>query len=172
MTTVYGDANGFVGYCEARGYELDGTLSPSPPDEINQALLRASEYIDGRYRGQFSGTKSGGRAQEREWPRQDATDASGEAIDYVEIPDEIIRATYEAAIREAQAPGSLLPDYVQTERVTSERVGSLAVTYADSAVMSAGDTYPVIGTIDNILAPLLVAPTSAKTRLFGEATRI
>lgn len=170
MAEYYGTPNGFVEYCEARGYEIDGTLSPSPSEEIEQALLRASMYIDGKYRGRFSGTKAGGRSQSREWPRQDATDNSGEEIDYTEIPIEVEQATYEAAFREAQSPGYLIPDYVQTERITSERVGPLGVSYADTQVMSAADTYPVIGVIDGILAPLLT--TSKSSNLFGESTRI
>jgi hypothetical protein len=170
MANYYGTPNDFVEYCEERGYPIDGTLSPSPSEEIEQALLRASMYIDGKYRGRFYGTKAGGRSQFREWPRSDAQDASGEAIDYTEIPIEIEQATYEAAFREAQSPGYLLPDYVQTERVTSERVGPLAVSYADNQVLSAGDTYPVIGVIDGILAPLLKA--SSQSNLFGTSERI
>ncbi len=171
MTTFYGTANAFVEYCDERGYELDGTLSPSPSEEIDQALLRGSMYIDGKYRSRFSGTKSGGRNQDREWPRQDAVDASGEALDYAEVPIEVEQATYEAAFREASLPGSLMPDYVQTERVTSERVGPLSVSYADSQVMKAEDTYPVIGIIDAILAPLLVT-TGTQSGLFGQSARL
>lgn len=170
-TTFYGNAADFVAYCEERGYEVDGLASPSPSEEIDQALLRASEYIDGRYRSSFSGTKAAGRSQDREWPRSDATDAAGETIDYVEIPTEIERATYEAAFRELQVPGSLLPDYVQAERVQSERVGSLAVTYASSGSLRPEDTYPVIAPIDMILAPL-IGSNSTRSNLFGQTTRI
>lgn len=171
-TTVYGTAEGFVEYCEERAYPIDGLASPSPSTEIDAALLRGSEYIDGKYRSSFSGTKAGGRSQDREWPRSDATDAAGETIDYTEVPREVEWATYEAALRELQVPGSLLPDYVQSERVTSERVGPLAVSYANSASQQASDTYPVIGIIDRILAPLLATTSSGTSRLFGQVERI
>ena len=41
------------------------------------ALLRAAVWLDSTYRFRFTGRKTGGRAQEREWPRTDATDAGG-----------------------------------------------------------------------------------------------
>jgi hypothetical protein len=170
MADYYGNAADFVAYCAARAYPLDGLASPSPSEDIDAALLVASEYIDNVYRSRFSGTKAAGRSQEREWPRADATDAAGEEIDYTEVPVEIERATYEAAFRHLENPGSLMPDYVAAERVSSERVGSLAVTYATSVNLKASDAWPIIGTIEGILAPLIGALTP--TSLFGEATRI
>lgn len=167
----YGNANDFVIYCEARGYEIDGIVSPSPSEDIDRGLLVASEYIDGKYRAAFPGSKTGGRSQVREWPRTGAADQDGNELPDDEVPVEIINATYEATYRQIKTPGSLTPDYVASERIQSERVGSLAVTYATSIVMSADDTYPVILTIDMILAPLL-GSTSNGSRLFGQSTRI
>ena len=169
MSDFYGDAATFVEYCDARGYAVDGLASPSPSEEIDQALTRASEYIDGRYRSRFPGKRAQGRSQAREWPRIDAFDAAGEPIGEYELPIEVLNATYEAAFRELENPGSLLPDYVASERIESERVGPLAVTYATSTIMRASDAWPVIGTIENILAPLIGSEASG---LFGQSTRI
>lgn len=169
MADFYGNADDYIEYGEARGYEVEA-LSPSPSDAIDQYLLVASEYIDAMYRGSFTGSKTGGRSQVREWPRTDATDTDDNAIDSDEIPIEIINATYEAAYREQQDPGSLMPDYVAAERVVSETVGPISTTYARSGVLKASDTWPTIGKIEGILAPLLgsVRPSS----LFGTSTRI
>lgn len=167
MSDIYGNAGGYAEYCEARGYPVEA----SPDDPINQALLIASTYIDGRYRSSFSGKKVGGRAQVREWPREGATDASGEVIPDDEIPIEVIQATYEAARRQIENPGSLTPDYVASERTQSEKVGDLAVTYASSGYMSAADVYPVIADIDMILAPL-IGNGNVANNLFGEAVHI
>lgn len=163
----YGTEEGFVAYVEAMGYDI----ATSPSEEIVSGLLRGSVYIDGKYRGRFSGWKTGGRSQEREWPRTGATDTAGEEIADDEVPVEIERATYEAAFRELENPGSLMPDYVASERVESEKVGSLAVSYATSITMSAADAQPVIGMIDGILAPLIGGGASG-SQLFGESTRI
>lgn len=107
------------------------------------ALVRGSDYIDQRYRqrlpsGQwvslFSGQKSGGRGQYREWPRDGAVDYYGEPVPDGVIPDEVKYAAIEAALREGTNPGSLLPDYDPTTAqgaITKERVGPIAVEYAD-----------------------------------------
>ena len=164
----YGSVDGFFLYCERMGYNI-GDLEPSPSDSVEAILLRGSTYIDGKYRPQFNGKRTDGRAQDREWPRTDATDADGTAIPSDEVPVEIERATYEAALREHDNPGSLVPDYLATERVKSETVGPLSVTYADATERSAADAWPVIGVIDMILAPLLGETQEAF--YFGEVTR-
>lgn len=129
-----------------------------------EALTRASDYIDGRYRYQvagcwksmFPGTKTGGRAQEREWPRAGAQDSSGEDIPDNAVPVEVDRAMYEAAYRELTAPGSLSPDYVPTEQVTKEKIGPIEVSYA-TPQGSGGmpPNLPVIAAVDGILSSLL-----------------
>jgi hypothetical protein len=170
MEIWYGDADGYIEYGTARGYDV-GTLSPSPDERVNQILLVGSIYIDGKFRSGFNGKKVGGRSQEREWPRDGATDADGNEIDITEIPIEVVNATYEAAYREQVSPGSLMPDYVASGRVVSEQVGSLAVTYAQTPVMQASDSWPVIGVIDQILAPLL-SGSANRSSLFGQTIRI
>jgi len=165
---AYGTIEGFFEYCETMGYDV-GDLEPSPADPVDAILVRGSVYIDGKYRAQFIGKKTGGRAQDREWPRTGATDAENNPIPSDEVPAEIERATYEAALREHENPGSLVPDYVAAERVKSETVGPLSVTYVDSTVMSAADAWPVIGVIDMILAPLLGVVQGSF--YFGEVTR-
>jgi len=132
------------------------------------ALLRASVYIDGRYRkryrsgrwvSMFPGEKVLGRAQAREWPRIGAQDYSGNPIGDGEVPAEVEQATYEAALRELVSPGSLSPDFVATSLVKSEKVGPLETTYAvpDASAPGAAPTRPVITLIDEIIAPVLVA---------------
>lgn len=167
----YGNADDFVTYCETMGYTTEELNSPtSPSDEIDAALRRASLYIDGRYRVRFSGKRALGRSQTREWPRIDAIDTDCNDIPSDEVPIEVVNATYEAAFRELENPGSLTPDFVATEQVQSERVGPLSVTYKSSSTTMASDTYPVVGTIDAILAPL-IGGDETKT-MFGQVTRI
>ena len=128
------------------------------------ALIVASDYLDGRYRYQlngcwrsmFSGSKTAGRAQEREWPRTGAKDSAGEPIPADEVPAEIQRATYEAAYRELTEAGSLSPDYVPGGQVTREKVGPVEVSYAAPQVVDGiPPNMPVIPVIDGILGGLL-----------------
>ena len=129
------------------------------------ALLRASAYIDGKYQFQnargrweslFSGIKTGGRAQALQWPRTGAADNEGSAIPADEIPTEIEQATYEAALREIAAPGSLSPDYVATNAIKRQKVDVLEIEYQSAAPGAGGvPTRPVITVVDELVAPLL-----------------
>lgn len=130
------------------------------------ALIRASAYIDGRYRklmpsgvwvSLFPGTKTVGRAQAREWPRTGAVDYEGNRLSPIEVPVEVEQATYEAAIRELVSPGSLSPDYVASQTIKREKVGPLETEYVTATGEgAAGSVRPVVSVIDEIIAPVLV----------------
>lgn len=152
MADHYGTLLGADAYFSARGISA---WSAAAEAARTAALVRASSYIDGRYRSRFSGRKAGGRPQPLEWPRIDAVDASGEDIADDEVPVEVEHATYEAALRELQAPGSLSPDVVGTARVLREKVGELEVQYADATGVE--DARPLVTIIDDILSGLLVS---------------
>ncbi len=127
------------------------------------ALVRGSDYVDQRYGAQacgcggpaFPGKKTGGREQEREWPRTGATDRAGNPIPDDEVPIEVERATYEAAYRELLNPGSLSPDYVPAQLVNKEKVGPIEVGYAVSQDADGNPLRPVVTVIDEILSGLL-----------------
>lgn len=131
------------------------------------ALIRASVYIDGRYRKHmpsgvwqslFPGVKTEGRGQAREWPRTGAQDYEGHALSAEEVPLEVEQATYEAALRELTEPGSLTPDYVAATAIKREKVGPLETEYAvASGAEGAASVRPVISAIDELIAPVLVA---------------
>lgn len=166
----YGSVEGFFEYCSSRGYDLED-LEPSPEDTVKMILLRGSEYIDGAYGARFPGNRTEGRDQSFQWPRKGAEDVEGNEIPEGEVPVEVIRATYEAALREYETPGSLVPDVNPAEREKSVTVGPISVTYADTAANQAGaPVYPVIGVIDRILAPLL-GPADPTPSLFGSTVR-
>jgi hypothetical protein len=131
------------------------------------ALIRASVYIDGRYRkllasgvwqSLFPGVKTEGRGQAREWPRTGAFDYEGNSIPADQVPIEVEQATYEAALRELVEPGSLSPDYVASSTVKRQKVGPIEEEFAVSVgVDGASAVRPVISIIDEMIAPLLVA---------------
>jgi hypothetical protein len=135
--------------------------------DLTIALLRGSEYVDARYRGAFSGAKTGERDQVREWPRTGATDASGYTIATDAEPIEVEYATYEAALRELATPGSLLPDVTPSAQVKRKRIEGIIDTeyVAPSGPASAR---PVIAVIDAIMAPLVGGGVSA---LVGSSVR-
>lgn len=150
-------------YAAARGL----TFPASPLAPAEQALRRATAWIDATYRGRFPGTKMNGRSQALEWPRSDAEDRNCDEIPSDEVPVEIVNATVEAAVREMASPGSLSPDYVASERVKREKVGSLEVEYSDKE-QGVQDAIPVVTVIDGILGTLF---STSRTSLFGKVAR-
>lgn len=146
--THYGSILAYKAYADARGVSYDGKTDA----EITQALVRASSYIDGAYRSSFPGYKTGRRDQALEWPRSDATDASGYPLAYDAVPIEIENATYEGTIRELASPGSLAPDVAAGGgQVKRERIDVI-----DTEYFSNGSTYATFTSITQALGSLLV----------------
>jgi hypothetical protein len=151
----YGTDAAWQAYAAARG---QGAVADATEALRDAARLRASEWLDGEYQSRFPGKRTGGRDQERAWPRVNAADAAGEAIPDDEVPAEIERATFEAALRELEAPGSLSPDVTPGRRVkrTSEAVGPLRedVEYFSTSGGAASDR-PLLSVVEGILSGLL-----------------
>ena len=130
-------------------------------------MLRGSEYIDQAFRDGFPGTKTGLRAQLREWPRTSATDTEGNAIDVNTVPDEVIYASYEAALRELVTPGSLLPDYNPGKQKKRVKADVIEVEY--NAPHGVASSLPVISVIRGIIAPVLTG--GVQSAIAGRALR-
>lgn len=113
-------------YAGARDYAVwfGGTL------DKDAALRRGQDYIAGRFNGR--------------WKAAFANDEAPEAVKF---------AIVEAAVREAAAPGSLLPDWTGEAQVTREKVGPLETEYA--AQSGAWASRPSFGIIDALLAGLI-----------------
>lgn len=151
----YGDNVGFEAYAAAAGYTLpDGYTQP----QVTAARQRGSMVID-RYEKYFSGTRTGGYAQERAWGRTGASTYYGEAIPTGEIPAAIINASYEAAFLELTNPGSLSPVITGSATVKREKIGQLEVEYSTSSSTNIADLVamatPVVTTIEGLLWPFL-----------------
>lgn len=152
-------------YATARGL----TFPVSPENEAEAALRVATAWIDGKYRTRFPGSRTNGRSQGLEWPRTDATDASGEDIAEDEIPVEIISATCEAAIRELASAGSLNPDRVATDGALKRQLDKVGPLETETEYFEGGSASgPIFGTIDDILSSLLGRASSS---LFGYSSR-
>jgi hypothetical protein len=139
-----------VTYAASRGL----TFPASPADKAEQALRRATAWLDGRYRSRFPGQRKNGRDQALEWPRVYADDRDGNEIASDEVPVEIVNATIEAAVREMASPGGLSPDVTPGKVKKSAKVGDIAVEYAVTSG-NAYDQRPVVSVIDGILSCLL-----------------
>lgn len=145
----YGDDSGFSAWLSENGYALpEGAPSP--------AVLRnrGSQYIDAVYGSRFLGTVVD-PVQERQWPREGAI-VNGKLIPSDVVPPAVINASYQAALQEANEPGSLSVVGTSSSAIKREKVGPLETEYqtATNDGTAAGIT-PLISIVDGMIAPFL-----------------
>lgn len=169
MSSKYGNATGFAIYAIERGYTVPATTD----DDIDAALIVASVWVDSRTRSAIDSNpsfKTGGRDQERDWPRTSWVDREGYSVPAGIVPREIEQATYEAALRELRRPGSLSVDFTPGKTIRQAAIaGAVSVTYAGGGSMS--DTQLMIPTVDAILSSLIGRRAEGST-LSGRASRV
>lgn len=166
-TPHYGTIAGADEYHSERG-NVEWAAATDP--EKTAALVVASEWIDGKYRGSFPAYKTGERAQVREWPRNGGIDIYGYSIASDVVPDEIANATYEVAFRQITAPGSLSTDVTMGLNLKSARVeGAVAVEYAGGSTTF--DYQLSIPAVDRILQPVLTGGVGL-SKLVGGTYRV
>lgn len=169
---IYGDVEGFKEYFTDRGkgevlYEWDD-------DKIKSALLVASEWLDGQFETLWIGYKTEGFKQERSWPRTAASTVYFPYYNYEknEIPEQVVKATYEAAYRECNEQGCLQTDFKPSRYKNVSVSGAVAVEYNDLVFSSADSQLeiPIIQKLmEHLVDPEKVGSISA---LSGQAVRV
>ena len=163
------DAESYVALSDADAYAaargLTFPISPTAPAE--QALRRATEWIDGAYRTRFPGFRKQLRVQALEWPRRGAYDIHGYPIGENELPRELKAATIEAAVRELASPGVLTPDVTPGKLKSSVTVDSISVTYA-LGTGGVQEQRLVMTVVEQIMSALLC---SSPSPMFGSTER-
>lgn len=154
----YGADEGLVAYLAETGRVLPTCKVAA---HVRQ---RGSAYVDGLYNGVtggssqvWSGYPTGGVAQERAWPRTGAT-FYGQPIDPDVIPIAVINASYEAGYWDVQDGNELSGVIIGSSVVKSEKVGSIAVTYADTltGMALADSATPMLSSVYGLLKPFLI----------------
>lgn len=158
LTTTPGaaDANSYASLAEANAYHTArGNAAWTGADAAKEAaLIRATQWLDGRYGDQWPGIRWKLRAQALDWPRVEATDRDGTEIDYDSIPSEVVSATCEAALIELASPGALSPLVTPgTAKVLTEVKGIRWTPLRASA--GASDMTPTLTAVDRALSPLI-----------------
>lgn len=153
----YASVTTFKAYCDKSGRAHAGYEDAA----IEQALRRATQWLDARYSARFTGQWSK-TAQRLEWPRafvpwRDTFIASDV------IPEQIVAATCEAAYREVVEPHSLSPDE-PAARVKRDKVGDVETEFA----LSSPGASIVLRVIDDLLYGLTKGRAAA---YFGKAVR-
>jgi len=152
----YGTEAKFEEYCLQMGY--------TPTEgEVDPALERATLWLDTYYGPRYPGKRTEGRSQPLGWPRTGVVDCQGQVVAPDEVPIEIERATYEAALRELSAPYSLSPDVTAGKVYKSVSVsGAVSVTYAHEGGVVASQR-PTLTIVDDMLSCLLSAGQAGRS---------
>lgn len=148
------DANSYASKVQADTYHANrANAAWTGTDAAKEAaLIRATQWLDGRYRSSFPGTRTNGREQALAWPRSGVVDEFGASIDSAAIPAEIMLATCEAAIHELVSPGILSPVVTPSQQKVLIGVGSL--TWKPLGSSGVQSSLPVITAVDGILSGL------------------
>lgn len=151
----YGTDQGFEDWLTMNGHVLPES-APAP------AILRqrGSQYIDGLYGSRFSGQPTGGFAQDRAWPRADAS-AHGQSIPADVIPIAVEQAAYVAALQEAISLGSLSVAASASGAIKREKVDVLEVEYAAGSGDAVADATVRLSEVEGLLARFFGAPALA-----------
>jgi hypothetical protein len=157
VTTVGADnAESYVAVADVSAYatKFGKTFATSPAAAAEAACRVATRYIDMTYRDRFPG-EAASSTQALEWPRT-CVWYRCEELPSDEIPQQILDATCEAAIRELASPGTLAPDLSRNDQLRSVSAGSVSLEWAANAPVNA-----IYQTIDGILSALLGDDDSA-----------
>jgi len=128
------DANAYVSvafvtaYLTETGNESAWSALGSTLQE--QAIVRASRYIDQRFARRFMSTKRL-RTQALQWPRYDIYDASGQLwVSSDEVPAEVQKATAEYAQRASVGASELItdPSSSRTPMESKKKIGPIEKT--------------------------------------------
>lgn len=148
----YGNVDGFKEYFTLRGKTIPEEWTD---EKIESTLLISSEWLDSRYENIWIGYKVAFK-QERSWPRQSAVVESFPYYVYGvdEIPEEVIKATYEASYRELEESGYLRKDYTANLYDSVSIDGAISIKY-NNTVQSLYDIQNKIDIIDSLMFLLI-----------------
>jgi hypothetical protein len=143
----YGTATAYKAYHLARGRDESAQVDA----DVEQALLVASEWLDGQY--DWPGYKIYDReTQVRSWPRTCVVDRDGFYVSSESVPVEIEQATYEVAYRWLLDGAVLTPDHTPEKYKRVNIDGALSVEYRGLDAGSSQKQFPILAVV---LAPLL-----------------
>lgn len=165
ITTPPATANSYATLAQADAYHAGrATVAWAGDDAAKEAaLIRATQWLDGRYRAQFPGTRLNGRAQALEWPRYGVTDMAGDAVESDTVPQEITDAVCEAAVHELKKPGVLSPVVTPAQQKVLVGLGDL--TWKPLGGGGVASSLPTVTAVEGILSALFAARAGSVTFL-------
>lgn len=148
------DANSYASieqadtYFESRGVTAWTSIS-GDADEKKIALIKATSYLDNRYRGRWHGARSN-ETQALAWPRSDVLDGDGFEVAEDKVPTLVLYATMEAAKRALS--GELYADWSPSAPgITSESKSVGPLSKSVSYATPVAGKQPIFMEIDDLL---------------------
>lgn len=151
--SVVANANTYVEVADVDAYATNHGYSEWEGDADTKAaaILRGMNYIESY---NFKGKKTA-RDNPLKWPRAEVRDEDDYLLESDEIPDEVVKATCEAAYREVVSPGVLQED--RTTGIKRKKVDVLETEYFQGG---GGGASTVFTAIDHLLAGLIYSSFS------------
>lgn len=155
----------FKTYCTAMGKAYD---TYDDETDIEPAIRKATIFVEGLGSPQHTrkllwpGSKTNG-TQRRLFPRTNATEVDGTAIDSATIPLAVQEAVAEAAHYELENAGTLQAAVVLGQVASKESVGSagVSVSYKNEATMQQART--MLTAVSDLLSPILRSEGKGKS---------
>lgn len=157
-------ADAYISLIDADALHLsrNGAAWSGTDQEKEAAIRRATAFVDTL---RFFGKPVGGRSQSLAWPREEAFDADGFAIDKAELPEEVKTATGILAFAELATPGLLSPEVSRSGLFKRQKVGQIEVEFAGNPATIDFQRTVVTAAMD-LLTPLTIG---RGTKFIGRA---
>lgn len=157
MTIIVENGNGFSNsqsYVSLTDVQAYATLYGLDATGLSEAaVLRAMQYMEGEYRGRWTGCKQSD-VQALSWPRSFGVYNDGYAVPSSFIPHAVKDATCALSVR-AITNTTLAPDVSRQNYVTAEKIGPIEVKYSDRSGLPTSTVFSDIEVIlNNLLAPM------------------
>lgn len=144
---AYASVDTVDAYCEARGYAA--WTSNTDDDAKESATLRAMTYIESLA---WNGYKTA-HANPLEWPRSCMEDRSGYAIASNVVPQAVVNALCEAALRELVEAGATMADTGREDAMTKLEVAGAVKLEWDASAPTVTDFRVVKALLKGLIAP-------------------
>lgn len=155
--TGLANANSYAAYAGLVAYFADrGTVIAQAQNLVEQALIRATDFIDQRYR--FQGCKLAPGVQALQWPRY-GVELDGYCLPAAPLPAKLLAATYELASRALAADLSPDPTFDASGVAvvaSTDKVGPIEVTREFSGGSASSSFAPVYPEVTALLRDLVV----------------
>lgn len=131
-------ANSYISADDADDYHADrgnSAWAAASSADKDSALIRATAAIDSIYESRLKGRRTypvTPAPQPLAWPRYGVL-VYGELVNELSVPEQVKKATCEAALRELASPGSMTPDLDRGGLIKKVQAGPVQVEYADNA---------------------------------------